>query len=83
MNKQVFLLEGSGKLFKANSPDGGQHCYFKFLTAVICCYGSSGDLHLLQPNNAQNVTAEALRNLSRDAERLGDTFMIQNLDASI
>lgn len=44
-NKQVFLLEGSGRIFKAvqNSQDGGQHCYFKlpislkapFLMAVI------------------------------------------------
>lgn len=43
MNKQVFLMEGSGRFYKENSPDGGQHCYFKlpisleapFLTAVI------------------------------------------------
>ncbi len=88
MNKQVFLLEGSGRLFKAtvqmvdntvilNYPSGA------ILMAVIWCYGSSGDLHLLQPNNAQNVMAEALRNLSRGAERLGDTCMIQNPDASI
>lgn len=45
---------------------------------MIWCYGSSGDLHLLQPNNAQNVTTEALKNLSRGAERLGNTFKLSS-----
>ncbi|KAL1277651.1 hypothetical protein QQF64_024324 [Cirrhinus molitorella] len=43
MNKQVFLMEGSGRFFKEYSPDGGQHCSFKlpisleapYVTAVI------------------------------------------------
>lgn len=83
MNKQQFLLEGSGRLFKANAPNGGNTVILNYPSVsrrnlMIWCYGSSGDLHLLQPNNAQNVTAEALRNLSRGAERLGDTFKLSS-----
>lgn len=47
MDKQVFLLEGSGRFLKSNSPDDGQHCSFKppisldsFLMAVICIFYS-------------------------------------------